>query len=105
MSSACIAITTVASREEGERIAQAIVEERLAACVNIVDNVRSIYRWQDAVESAAESLLLIKTDQQHIDPLRQRLTELHSYELPEFLVLGIAGGSAAYLDWIKAGLR
>jgi periplasmic divalent cation tolerance protein len=105
MTIARLAITTTANREEAERIARTLIEERLAACVNILDNVRSIYRWQGAVESADESLLLIKTDQQHIELLRERLTELHSYELPEFLVLEVAGGSSAYLGWIAAGLR
>ena len=105
MSSARLAITTAGSREEAERIARTLVEERLAACVNILDNLRSVYRWQGAVESADELLLLMKTDQQHVESLRDRLTQLHSYELPEFLVLDIDGGSAAYLDWIAAGLR
>jgi periplasmic divalent cation tolerance protein len=105
MSSARIALTTSASREEAERIAHTLIEERLAACVNVIDGIRSIYRWHDAVESAGELLLLIKTDQRHIEQLRERLTDLHSYELPEFLVLEVAGGSSAYLDWIAAGLR
>ena len=105
MSSARLAITTAGSREEAERIARTLVEERLAACVNILDNLRSVYRWQGAVESADELLLLMKTDQQHIESLRDRLTQLHSYELPEFLVLDIDDGNAAYLDWIAAGLR
>ena len=105
MSSARLAITTAGSREEAERIARTLVEERLAACVNILDNLRSVYRWQGAVESADELLLLMKTDQQHVESLRDRLTQLHSYELPEFLVLDIDDGNAAYLDWIAAGLR
>ena len=105
MSTARLALTTTASREEAERIAHALVEERLAACVNIASGVRSIYRWQGAVETADEVLLLIKTTVQHIDKLRMRLDELHSYELPEFLVLEIAGGSQEYLDWVSASLR
>ena len=105
MSSARLAITTAGSREEAERIARTLVEERLAACVNILDNLRSVYRWQGAVESADELLLLMKTDQQHVESLRDRLTQLHSYELPEFLVLDIDDGNAAYLDWIAGGLR
>jgi periplasmic divalent cation tolerance protein len=67
--------------------------------------VRSIYRWQGAVETADEVLLLIKTTIQNIDKLRIRLHELHSYELPEFLVLEVAAGSQEYLDWVAASLR
>jgi periplasmic divalent cation tolerance protein len=105
MSAARLVLTTTASREEAERIAHALVEERLAACVNIASGARSIYRWQGAVEAADEALLLIKTTVQNIDKLRMRLHELHSYELPEFLVLDVAGGSQEYLDWIAASLR
>ena len=104
MTAARLAITTAGSREEAERIARTLVEERLVACVNIVDNVRSLYRWQGEVESASESLLLMKTGESHVERLRKRLTELHSYELPEFVVLDIAGGSAAYFDWITGSL-
>lgn len=105
MSGARLAVTTVGSREEAERIASALVEERLAACVNIIGGVRSVYRWKDAVESADEVLMLVKTQQAQVERLRARIHELHSYEVPEFLVLEIAGGSAAYLEWIAAGVR
>jgi periplasmic divalent cation tolerance protein len=100
-----LAISTAANRDEAERIAHALVEEHLAACVNIVNDVRSIYRWQGAVETADEVLLLIKTTVQNIDRLRTRLHELHSYELPEFLVFEVADGSRAYLEWIAASLH
>lgn len=105
MTTARLAITTAGSLAEAERIAHALVEERLAACVNIIESVRSIYRWQGKLESAGELLLLMKTDEQHVEPLQKRITELHSYELPEFLVVDISGGSVGYLDWIAAGLR
>jgi periplasmic divalent cation tolerance protein len=105
MTSARIAITTAGSLEEADRVARTLVEERLAACVNIIESVRSIYRWQGKLESAGELLLLIKTDAQHLDLLQKRLTELHSYDLPEFLVLEVSGGSEAYLHWITTGLR
>ena len=104
MTAARLAITTAGSREEAERIAHTLVEERLASCVNILDNIRSVYRWQGSVESAGETMLLMKTDEQHIEPLRKRITELHSYELPEFLVIDVAGCSAAYFDWITGSL-
>lgn len=105
MSGARLVVTTTGSREEAERIASALVEERLAACVNIIGGIRSVYRWKDAVESADEVLMLVKTQQAQVERLRTRIHELHSYEVPEFLVLEIAGGSAAYLEWIAAGVR
>ena len=105
MSAARLALTTVADRNEAERIAHALVEEQLAACVNIATGVRSVYRWEGAVETADELLLLIKTTVEKIDKLRVRLGELHSYELPEFIVLDVTDGSAGYLDWIAASVR
>jgi periplasmic divalent cation tolerance protein len=105
MSAARLALTTVTDRDEAERIAHALVEEQLAACVNIASGVRSVYRWEGAVETADELLLLIKTTVQKIDKLRARLGELHSYELPEFIVLDVTDGSAGYLDWIAASVR
>jgi periplasmic divalent cation tolerance protein len=99
-----LVLVTAGSREEAERIARAVVEERLAACVNLLGGVRSIYRWQGAVETADEVLLLIKTRSDAIDSLRERVMELHSYEVPEFVVLEIAGGSDAYLAWIRASV-
>ncbi len=105
MSEARLVLVTAGSRGEGERIAHALVEERLAACVNVLGGVRSIYRWQDAIESAEEALLLIKTRQSAVEGLRQRVHELHSYDVPEFLVLDIEGGSEAYLQWVLANVR
>ena len=100
-----VALTTTADKAQAERIARALVEQRLAACVNIVEGIRSIYRWQDAVESATECLLIIKTAESRIAEVRTMLQELHSYELPEFLVLEAADGSEAYLAWIAASVR
>ena len=84
-----------------ERLARALVEERLAACVNVVPGVRSFYRWQGAVEAAAELLLVAKTRADRAEALAARVKELHPYELPEVLTLPAAGGSAAYLDWVR----
>jgi periplasmic divalent cation tolerance protein len=105
MSSARVVLVTAANREEAERIAHALVEERLAACVNLVGGVLSIYRWQEAIETAEEVLLLIKTRQEAVDALRRRVQELHSYEVPEFLVLALEQESEAYLAWILANVR
>jgi periplasmic divalent cation tolerance protein len=76
------------------------VERRLAACVNIVPHVESIYRWQGKIETAEEWLLLIKTQAELFDRVRNAVKELHSYDLPECLMLEVAAGSPEYLDWI-----
>ena len=95
-----IALTTVSSEEEGRRLARALVERRLAACVNVIPNLNSIYRWQGAVEEAAEVLLLIKTTEERLSALEAALGELHSYEVPELLVLTPEAGSQSYLAWL-----
>jgi periplasmic divalent cation tolerance protein len=95
-------LVTASPRAEAKRIAHALVEERLAACVNLIGGVHSVYRWKETVETADEVLLLIKTRQEKVDAVRTRVHELHSYEVPEFLVLDIADGSTAYLDWIAS---
>ena len=100
-----IVLTTAGSLEEARRIARTLVEERLAACTSIVPTVESIYRWKGEIESATEALLLIKTSVDMIEPLKARLHQLHSYETPEFLVLPVDSGSAAYLDWLFSNLR
>ncbi|HJS99360.1 MAG TPA: divalent-cation tolerance protein CutA [Terriglobales bacterium] len=101
MSNKKIVLTTAGSREEAEKIAYALVERRLAACVNIVGPIYSVYRWQGKVESADEHLLVIKTMAAHFDAVAKAIQELHSYELPECIELSIEGGSAEYLEWIE----
>jgi periplasmic divalent cation tolerance protein len=98
-------LVTASPRAEAKRIAHALVEEHLAACVNLISEVHSVYRWNEAIETADEVLLLIKTQQEKVDAVRTRVHELHSYELPEFLVLDVADGSDAYLAWIAASVR
>lgn len=83
------------------RIADALVGERLAACVNVLPGLQSVYRWQGQVERASEVLLLIKTTRARLEALSARLVELHPYELPEVLAVDIAGGLPAYLAWIE----
>ena len=100
-----IVLSTCADREEAERIAHRLVEQQLAACVNILPGVQSIYRWQGSIESAAEVLLLIKTRSAHCPAVQSTIASLHSYEVPELLVLPVSGGSEAYLAWLKASLR
>lgn len=100
VSQARIVLSTVGREEEARSIARHLVEERLAACVNIVGPIRSLYRWRDAVEEEPEFLLLIKTRASLLRRLERRLTELHSYEVPEMLALVPGGGSPAYLAWL-----
>src|SRR5262245_64574222 len=99
---AVLILTTVPDAEMGRRIARALVEERLAACVNVHGPMTSVYRWRGAVEEESELQLAIKTTSVRIDAVRRRVAELHSYELPEFLVLSVAGGSDRYLDWLRS---
>lgn len=104
MSQLRVVLTTAADRDQAERIAHALVNERLAACVNLLGGVRSIYRWKDGVETADEVQLLIKTQEGMLDAVRQRVHQLHSYEVPEFLVLEVAAASEAYLAWMAASV-
>jgi periplasmic divalent cation tolerance protein len=97
--------STVGSPEEARRIASALVAEELAACVNLVDDIESIYRWQGAIESAAESLMLIKTWANLLPAIELRLRELHSYEVPELVAVPIGHGAQPYLDWLIASSR
>jgi len=98
-------MSAVGAQPDAERIARALVEERLAACVNVVPGVVSVYRWKGVVEKEDELLLVIKTIAQQVDALKARLVELHPYELPEVVVIPIAGGHKAYLEWIAEQVR
>lgn len=95
-----LVLTTAGSEAEAQRIAKHLVEQRLAACVNIVPRIRSVYRWEGKVEDAEEFLLLIKTTLGRFDAVRHAISELHSYEVPECISLAVDDGSAAYLAWI-----
>jgi len=95
-----VALSTVGTAEDAERIARALVERRLAACVSVVPRLVSIYRWKGDVERDEESLLVIKTRADRVDALRESLVALHPYELPELVVLPVAAGHAPYLAWI-----
>ena len=100
-----IVLSTAGSQEEARKIAHALVEQRLAACVNIVPGVESVYRWQGKVESATEWLLVIKTTAAAFPALRDALKQLHSYDVPECLLLAVEEGEAAYLEWIGQSVQ
>jgi periplasmic divalent cation tolerance protein len=101
MTDKIIVMTTAGSTDEARRIADALVEHRLAACVNILKGVQSIYRWKGRSEESEEWMLLIKTTAAAFDRVQQTIKELHSYELPECLKILIEDGSPEYLQWIE----
>jgi len=96
-----IVFVTTANEEDAAAIGRALVEERLAACANLVGPIRSIYRWRDAVEDASKHLLLIKTRASLFPALQARVKQLHPYEVPEIVAVEIKQGSPQYLDWIR----
>jgi periplasmic divalent cation tolerance protein len=100
-----IVLTTTANPDEAARLGRTLVEEQLAACATLIPAVQSIYRWKGEIESATETLLLLKTGPEQLAALETRLRELHSYETPEFLVLDVAAASQPYLDWLTSCLR
>jgi len=104
MTDKIVVLSTCASPEEAERVAQALVEKRLAACVNVVKGVRSVYRWNDAIENEEEVLLVIKTGRALLDDLRTEIERIHSYEVPEVIALPVVDGSERYLSWMSREL-
>ena len=98
---AVIVLTTIGADADASLLARTLVEERLAACVNVLAPMTSIYRWRGTVEQDPEQQLVIKTVAERVTALEARLRDLHPYELPEFLVLPVAGGSDAYLQWVE----
>jgi periplasmic divalent cation tolerance protein len=100
-----IVLSTAGSEDEARNIANHLVENRLAACVNIVPQIESIYRWQEKVESAREWLLLIKTTDERFPAVRDAIRELHSYQLPECIAVNIEDGSPPYLQWLADSVR
>jgi periplasmic divalent cation tolerance protein len=100
MTNARIVLTTIGSKDGAENLARQLVERHLAGCVNIVGPVLSVYRWREKIEQEAEYLLLIKTAVEQIPQLYAAFKELHPYELPECMELGVEGGSEEYLAWL-----
>ena len=98
-------LTTMPDDERADALARTLVDERLAACVNVHAPMTSIYRWKGAVEREPERQLVIKTTRARMPELETRLRELHPYDLPELLVVAVDGGSAAYLEWVSEQTR
>jgi periplasmic divalent cation tolerance protein len=96
-----VVFVTASSADEAGRIGRTLVEERLAACVNVVGPLRSIYRWEGAVHDEAEHLLVVKARRDDVDALAARVRTLHSYAVPEVIALDVVAGSAPYLDWVR----
>jgi len=98
---AVIVLTTVGATFDATQLAQTLVDEHLAACVNVLPPMQSIYRWQGQVHVDDERQLVIKTSSDRVEALQLRVRALHPYELPEFLVIDVAGGSQPYLAWLS----
>ncbi|MCW5981165.1 MAG: divalent-cation tolerance protein CutA [Bryobacteraceae bacterium] len=100
MTDKIVVLSTCDSEEEARRIARSLVEKRLAACVNIAPQVRSIYRWQGAIEESAEYLLVIKSRRDLFERLRAALEAMHSYDVPEAIAVAVVDGLPSYLEWM-----
>ncbi len=102
MENDCVLVwTTIGNTADGRGMASILVTERLAACVNVLPEMESIYRWRGQIETDHERQLVMKTTAARVPALRARVHDLHGYEVPEFIVLPIVGGSDAYLNWIR----
>lgn len=103
--SVVVVFSTFPNPDKAAEVARILVDERLCACVNLVPAVRSIYRWQDAIHDEAETLAVIKTTAERVAALQARLVELHPYDVPEAIVLPVAGGHAPYLAWVTGEIE
>lgn len=99
-----VVVLCTAPPADADALARTLVDERLCACVNVVPGLRSVFRWQGAVDAADEALLIVKTTRRCVPPLEARLTELHPYDVPEVLVFDVAAGLPAYLEWVRGAV-
>jgi periplasmic divalent cation tolerance protein len=100
-----LVLTTTSSKEEAEKIAQALLKERLVACVNIIENASSLFWWQEKINTEKESLLFMKTSEDLFPKLEEKLRSLHSYEVPEIIGLPIIAVSEPYKKWLEENLK
>jgi periplasmic divalent cation tolerance protein len=105
MTNNIVVFSTCGSAEEAERLARQLLEARLAACVNVITQIRSFYWWKGEIEDSGECLLVVKTSRDLFEPLRAALESAHSYELPEILALPVVAGSPNYLSWLESELQ
>jgi periplasmic divalent cation tolerance protein len=105
MTDKIVVLSTCASVKEANRIASALVEKKLAACVNLVSGVRSVYRWKNKIEKSQEVLLVIKTSRALFENVRSQIEKLHSYEVPEVIAFPVVDGAEQYLDWMDRELE
>lgn len=102
---AIVVLMTAANGEEAARLADLLIGAHLAACVQILPEMESVYRWEGKIERQAETLLLAKTTQSKFEDLEREVRALHSYETPEIIALPIVAGSAPYLEWLRSGVK
>jgi periplasmic divalent cation tolerance protein len=100
-----VILITASSKKEAERIASALIKEKLAACVNILDGVTSLFWWQGKVDQAKETLLIVKSEKEKLSAIIKRVKSLHSYDVPEIIALPIIAGEKKYLRWIHESIR
>jgi periplasmic divalent cation tolerance protein len=105
MSDPVVVLVTCGSEEEALKIANALVEDHLAACVNLVAPIRSVYRWEGKIWDEKEWLLIIKTQKHRFEELEKKVKSLHSYSVPEIISLSITEGSSAYLSWVRENTK
>ena len=104
MTDKIVVLSTCSSEEEAQKLARTLVEQRLAACVNVVPGIKSYYRWRENLETSAEWLLVIKSSRGRFEQLRMWLEKMHSYEVPEVIALSVVEGASSYLNWIDMSL-
>jgi periplasmic divalent cation tolerance protein len=105
MTDKIVVLSTCATADDAEKMARVLVSEKLAACVTVVPQARSYYRWQGELETADEFLLIIKTSRDLFEPLKLELEKLHPYEIPEVLAIPVVAGAENYLNWMALNLR
>ena len=105
MTNKIVVLTTCANEKEAEKLARALLDDRVAACVSVIPRMLSFYHWKGAIESAHECLLVIKSSRELFEPLTAALKKLHSYEVPEVLALAVVDGEPNYLNWLESSIR